>query len=138
MPTNFSEDRWVQAAEAVPTDRSVVHHIIVYMLDPTVQGDMRAKLTHFCGYAPGDAPSVFPEGTAKRLPKGAELMFQVHYTPTGKIQKDRSKVGFIFSKTKPTREAFTLGIANADLILPPTRATSRSPHPRKCPMTSAC
>ena len=45
-------------------------------------------------------------------------MFQVHYTPTGKIKTDRSKVGFIFSKTKPTREAFTLGIANADLILP--------------------
>ena len=35
-------------------------------------------------------------------------MFQVHYTPTGKIKTDRSKVGFIFSKTKPTREAFTL------------------------------
>ncbi len=119
VPTNFNEDRWVQAAEAVPTDRSIVHHIIVYMLDPTVPGDMRAKLTHFCGYAPGDAPSVFPEGTAKRLPKGAELMFQVHYTPTGKITKDRSKVGFIFSKTKPTREAFTLGIANADFILKP-------------------
>ena len=45
-------------------------------------------------------------------------MFQVHYTPTGKIRTDRSRVGFVFSKTKPTREAFTLGIANADLLLP--------------------
>ncbi len=118
VPTNFKEDRWVQAAEAVPGDRSVVHHIIVYVFDNNRPGNGRDKLTHFCGYAPGDAPSVFPEGTAKRIPAGADLMFQVHYTPTGKIRTDRSKVGFIFSKTKPTREAFTLGIANADLILP--------------------
>ena len=34
VPTNFKEDRWVQAAEAVPGDRSVVHHIIVYVFDP--------------------------------------------------------------------------------------------------------
>ncbi len=33
VPTNFKEDRWIQAAEAVPGDRSVVHHIIVYVLD---------------------------------------------------------------------------------------------------------
>ena len=71
VPTNFKEDRWVQAAEAVPGDRSVVHHIIVYVIDPTVPGDMRDRLTHFCGYAPGDAPSVFPEGTAKRIPARA-------------------------------------------------------------------
>jgi peroxiredoxin len=118
VPTNFKEDRWVQAAEAVPGDRSVVHHIIIYLFEPNRPGDPRDRLTHFCGYAPGDAPSVFPEGTAKRIPAGADLMFQVHYTPTGKIRTDRSRVGFIFSKTKPTREAFTLGIANADLILP--------------------
>ena len=118
VPTNFTEDRWVQAAEAVPGDRSVVHHIIVYLFDPNGSGNPGERLTHFCGYAPGDAPSIFPEGTAKRIPKGVDLMFQVHYTPTGRIKTDRSKVGFIFSKTKPKREAFTLGIANADLILP--------------------
>jgi peroxiredoxin len=118
VPTNFKEDHWVQAAEAVPGDRSVVHHIIVYVIDTKAQGDMRARMSHFCGYAPGDAPSVFPEGTAKRIPAGAMLMFQVHYTPTGKVRTDRSKVGFVFSKTKPTREAFTLGIANPDLLLP--------------------
>jgi peroxiredoxin len=118
VPTNFKEDHWVQAAEAVPGDRSVVHHIIVYVVDTKAQGDMRARLSHFCGYAPGDAPSVFPEGTAKRIPAGAELMFQVHYTPTGKVRTDRSRVGFVFSKSKPSREAFTLGIANADLLLP--------------------
>jgi peroxiredoxin len=119
VPTNFKEDHWVQAAEAVPGDRSVVHHIIVYVFDPNKSGDARGKMSHFTGYAPGDAPSVFPDGTAKRIPAGADLLFQVHYTPNGRVKTDRSRVGLIFSKTKPTREAFTLGIANSDLMLPP-------------------
>jgi len=118
VPTNFKEDRWVQAAEAVPGDRSIVHHIIVYVFDSNKPGDMREKMSHFCGYAPGDAPSVYPEGTGKRIPAGADLLFQIHYTPNGRVKTDRSRVGLIFSKTKPTREAFTLGIANSDLMLP--------------------
>ena len=82
VPTNFKEDMWVQAAEAVPGDRSVVHHIIVYVNDPKATGPGgRPRPMHFTGYAPGDAPSVFPEGTAKRIPAGSELLFQVHYTP---------------------------------------------------------
>jgi hypothetical protein len=76
---------------------------------------------HFCGYAPGDLPTVLPEGTAKRIPAGASLLFQVHYTPNGRVRTDRSKVGFIFSKTKPSRQSYTIGIANPDLMLPPER-----------------
>jgi peroxiredoxin len=120
VPTNFKEDMWVQAAEAVPGDRSVVHHIIIYVSDPKAARGPggRPRPMHFTGYAPGDAPSVFPEGTAKRIPAGATLLFQVHYTPVGKVRTDRSKLGLVFSKTKPRREAFTIGIANPDLLLP--------------------
>ena len=127
VPTNFKEDIWVQAAEAVPGDRSVVHHIIVYVnrSQGRARPGGRPQPMHFSGYAPGDAPSVFPEGTAKRIPAGSDLMFQVHYTPIGKVKTDRSKVGLVFSKTKPTREAFTLGIANADLLLPAQRRRHR-------------
>ena len=123
VPTNFKEDMWVQAAEAVPGDRSVVHHIIVYVNDPKAPRGPggRPRPMHFTGYAPGDAPSVFPEGTAKRIPAGADLLFQVHYTPVGKVKTDRSKLGLVFAKTKPTREAFTAGIANADLLIPAHR-----------------
>ncbi len=119
VPTNFKEDRWIQAAEAAPGDRSVVHHIIVYVMDNSASGEGRRQPNHFCGYVPGDAPSVFPPGTAKRIPAGADLLFQVHYTPIGRVRTDRSKVGLVFAKTKPTREAFTIGIANPDLLIPP-------------------
>ena len=82
VPTNFKEDRWIQAAEAVPGDRSVVHHIIVYVVDHD-QTRARDGGEHLCGYAPGDMPSVYPPGTAKKIPAGSDLLFQIHYTPTG-------------------------------------------------------
>jgi peroxiredoxin/mono/diheme cytochrome c family protein len=120
IPTNFAEDKWIQAAEAVPGDPSVVHHIVVFLRDKN--GNMRrGPGEHFCGYAPGDLPTVLPEGTAKKIPAGSELIFQVHYTPNGRTRVDRSKVGFVFAKTKPTRQAYTIGIANPDLMLPPER-----------------
>ena len=99
VPTNFKEDMWVQAAEAVPGDRSVVHHIIVYVNDPKAPSGPggRPQPMHFTGYAPGDAPSVFPEGTAKRIPAGADLLFQVHYTPDrqGEDRPLQARPGFL-------------------------------------------
>jgi peroxiredoxin len=120
VPTNFKEDMWVQAAEAVPGDPSVVHHIVVFLMDRS--GNVRrGPGEHFCGYAPGDLPTIMPEGTAKKIPAGSDLLLQVHYTPNGRVRTDRSKVGFIFAKTKPTRQAYTIGIANPDLMIPPER-----------------
>lgn len=121
VPTHFKEDMWIQAAEAVPGDPSVVHHIVVYLIDGSGE-QRRGPGEHFCGYAPGDLPTTLPEGTAKRIPAGANLLFQMHYTPNGRVRPDRSKVGFIFSKTKPTRQAYTIGIANPDLLIPAGQA----------------
>src|SRR5262249_54716416 len=50
-----------------------------------------------------------------------ELILQVHYTPNGRVRTDRSKVGLIFAKTPPKRQAYTIGIANPDLMIPPGR-----------------
>jgi len=122
VPTHFTEDRWIQAAEARPGDPSVVHHIVVFLFDRSRgRAPGRGPGEHFCGYAPGDLPTILPEGTAKKIPAGAELILQVHYTPNGRVRTDRSKVGFIFAKTKPTRQAYTIGIANPDLLIPPGR-----------------
>ena len=94
VPTGFTEDVWVQAAEARPGNSAVVHHILVFVEPPDggrrrIAGDADGQL---CGYAPGDMPSVFPAGTAKKIPAGSRLRFQLHYTPNGRVQTDRSKV----------------------------------------------
>jgi len=121
VPTKFKEDVWVQAAEARPGDRTVVHHIIVYVDEHRYfkgRGG-RDPGAHLCGYAPGDMPSVFPEGTAKKIPAGSDLIFQIHYTPTGTIRTDRSKVGLVFARGPVKHQAYTRGIAQPRFQIPP-------------------
>jgi peroxiredoxin len=120
VPTNFKEDMWVQAAEARPGNAKVVHHIIVYVRGAGGRTDRSDGIGNgfLVPYAPGDMPSVFPEGTAKKIPKGSELYFQMHYTPVATKEKDRSSVGLIFSKKPPEYEAKTRSIAQQLLVIP--------------------
>jgi len=121
VPTRFKEDVWVQAAEARPGDRTVVHHIVVYVddhaLSPSGIRGRRAD-AHLCGFAPGDMPSVYPAGSAKKIPAGSDLILQIHYTPTGTMRTDRSRVGLIFSKAPVEHRAHTLGIAQPRFEIP--------------------
>jgi hypothetical protein len=122
-PTNFKEDVWVQAAEARPGNRGVVHHIIVSYRDPKANG--RSSQGGFDGFivatAPGDMPVILPPGVAIKIPAGADLVWQMHYTPNGKEAKDKSQVGFVFYKGKepPKRFSNTRGISNNTFVIPP-------------------
>jgi peroxiredoxin len=127
-PTNFEEDVWVTMAEARPGNRAVVHHIIVFFRDPNAKGggggifDPDGKSSGFLvGTAPGDMPLILPPGVARRIPKGAELIWQMHYTPTGKVEEDQSEIGLVFHKgpEPPKYNALTKGIGQRFLKIPP-------------------
>lgn len=120
VPTNFKEDVWIEAAEARPGNRAVVHHIIV---SGFTKGGFGRKGEKFgvCGTAPGDPPLILPDGVAKRIPKGAILRFQMHYTPTGKEESDQSMVGLRFYKgvlPPPQGIAHSRGIMNTRFKIP--------------------
>ncbi|MFL5242312.1 MAG: redoxin domain-containing protein [Gemmataceae bacterium] len=121
VPTNFKEDMWVQAAEARPGNRAVVHHIIVYIMK---KGERRRPNEDGIGdgwlvpYAPGDMPAILAPGTAKKVPKDALLVFQMHYTPNGVEQTDRSSVGLIFAKEPPAHEMRTRSVGTQKFVIP--------------------
>ncbi|MBV8593594.1 MAG: redoxin domain-containing protein, partial [Caulobacteraceae bacterium] len=125
VPTDFTEDRWIQAVEARPGNRAVVHHILVYVVDG---GKRLADIADGIGggllvaQAPGDLALVFPPGHAKRIPQGAKLALQVHYTANGTEQTDRSSVGLVFAKEPPRFEVKTRAIAQQLLFIPPGAA----------------
>jgi hypothetical protein len=122
VPSGFSEDKWVQAAEARPGDASVVHHVLIAIDDhkkSSKEEEERVPQSHFAAYAPGDLPMVLPPGTAKRIPAGSDFIIQMHYTPVGAIRADRSSVALIFAKEPPHREVQTLGILQSDFEIPP-------------------
>jgi hypothetical protein len=126
VPTNFKEDRWIQAAEIRPSNRKVVHHIIVYVQEAggkregsreeDVRIDRGFKLA---GFAPGEQPKVFPKGTARLIKAGSVLTFQMHYTPSGEPASDRSYIGLYFAKDPVDKNVLTGTATNARFVIPP-------------------
>lgn len=99
VETGWDEDKYIYAAEARPDNTSVVHHILVYIIPPgeRVQTDARDVLV---GYAPGSTPVQLRDGIALQVPTGSRLLFQMHYTPNGYEQQDRSYAGVCFIDKK--------------------------------------
>jgi peroxiredoxin len=127
VPTNFTEDKWIQAAECQPGNHAVVHHILVYMRKPgQKRGEDGIGDGLLAAYAPGDTPLVLEPGSAKLLPKGTTLVFQMHYTPTGTEEKDKSSIGLIFAKEPPKYEVRTRAISQQLLLIPPGDATYKT------------
>ncbi|MCH5372979.1 MAG: redoxin domain-containing protein, partial [Planctomycetes bacterium] len=118
----FDQDRWIAAAELRPGNRAVVHHILVFA---TSRDDMRrfgdgAGGGFLAAYVPGLRSRPFPEGMAKRIPAGSQLIFQVHYTPIGSQQLDQSHLGLIFADpAQVDHEVVTTSAANQRFAIPP-------------------
>src|SRR5262249_14020712 len=70
----------------------------------------------------GEQAFFVEPGAAKFIPKGARLIFQLHYTPNGKAQKDRSSIGLIFAKEPPKRKIETQPVYNFLFRIPPGAA----------------
>jgi hypothetical protein len=124
--TNFTEDKWVRGVEIRAGQRSVVHHIILSLQQPGAApstgeaGDVRGgRRVQLAGTAPGLQPTWYPEGIARQIKAGSDIVFQMHYTPNGKAVKDKSYVGLFFSKEPPTRVSGGGGIMNFRFKIPP-------------------
>lgn len=116
----FKEDRWVKMAEAMPGNRAVVHHIIVYIRSRDSQDSNIGQNELLVGFAPGTRPVDLPTGWARKIPAGSKLIFEMHYTPIGTPQKDRSKLGLIFMDEKDvTHHSWTTNAINTRLNIPP-------------------
>ena len=77
----------------------------------------------FVGYVPGIQPQRYfaPEmNSAKLIPAGSDVVFEMHYTANGKESgDDRSKVGFVLAKEPPKYRLLTIGVADATFAIPP-------------------
>ncbi len=115
----WKTDKWIAATEARPGNRGVVHHIIVFV-EPKNGGGGLARSGGIGGYAPGMTPNISPPGSAVFVPAGAKLVFQLHYTPNGSPQEDRSMVGIKFADPKTVKKAVRGGVVgDPSFVIPP-------------------
>jgi hypothetical protein len=151
VPSGFTEDRWVEQVEVRAGNKSVVHHIVLVVRPPGVKYVLDAKpgvayvpprkeskhepdtgqgaLQGGAGgiemagvYVPGGVPYQLKPGQARLIPKGADIVFQMHYTTNGKAASDRSRVGFIFAKEPPKERVVNAYVSNLNLHIPPQAA----------------
>lgn len=168
VATNFTEDRYVQMAEARPANRKIVHHIIAFIVPPGAPNmgkmtteqrykAMEAQLKNspfyrdgflmrmkpdqlveddgcgnnarrgggdnmLVGYAPGRNADIYAPGTARKIPAGATIRFQIHYSnqtlSNTQVEKDRSMIGLVFAKEAPQRLVTTNSVANVFFKIP--------------------
>ncbi|MEW6125518.1 MAG: cytochrome c [Acidobacteriota bacterium] len=128
VPTNFKEDMYVEAMEARAGNLSVVHHIVIYVRDPNKKRDPKKKLDLgedlLGALSPGQTPFMAKQGMAKLIKAGSQLVFQMHYTPSGTETKDRSIVGLRFTKKPVLADKIITTTAAFDInfVIPPNAA----------------
>lgn len=103
----WTEDKYVVAAEARPGNKSVVHHIIAYVIEPGEEERRQRRM--LVGYAPGSLPQVLTDGRAIHVKAGSRLLFEMHYTPNGTPQKDRSYIGLRYTDRKNVKRTLNGG-----------------------------
>jgi hypothetical protein len=70
------------------------------------------------GFAPGQFRRVYQEGTAMKLPAGATLILQSHYTANGKATSDRTRIGVKFASARPPTEVRFASLINGVFVIP--------------------
>ena len=114
----FKKERWVRAAQVIPGNPAVVHHCIAFTRPPD-GGDFR-DISLLSAYVPGQIRGELPEGYAQRIGPGSKIVFQMHYTPTGKPEQDLTRLGLVFVDPETvTHEVYALGGINHDFEIPP-------------------
>ncbi|MCA9174060.1 MAG: redoxin domain-containing protein [Planctomycetales bacterium] len=124
----FETDMWVQAAECRPGNRAVVHHIIVGIKSPNEDQDgvHGVRSEWLAATAPGAQPMILPSGQAKLIPARSKLVFQMHYTPNGTKQTDRSSIGLRFIEASAVKHRVATHKAiNTRFRIPPHAANHK-------------
>ena len=131
IPSRLSRDVYVSAVEYLPGNRKAVHHVMAF-LDLNGGGRERDKAeagpgyTSYSGagvpvdgdlggYAAGNQVAHLPDGVGRLVPRGADVILQVHYPPTGKPEVDRTRLGLHLCR-KPVEQSIHWANATNDKL----------------------
>jgi len=135
IPLKTKEDKAVRAIHFRPGNKKIVHHALCYVdssgiarkLDAEDDGPGYASAKggigflptgSLGGWAPGVLPRFVPEGTGRYLARGADLVLQMHYHPSGKEESDVSEVGIYYCKETPKKYLAGFGVENWTIAMP--------------------
>ena len=120
----WTEDKWIKAmrVRAGQSGGRAPHHRVPGSAGRDAQRPGRPAAIELAGRVrPGlAASSPLDEGYARYVQKGSKLLFEMHYTPNGTAQTDRSYVGFVFADPKTVKkEVAVQNAGNFTFKIPP-------------------
>lgn len=118
LPHVFREETWVEAFEIKPLNPTIVHHCNMFHMSK----DGAGANTFITGFVPGGQPmdlGHYDNGVAYRLPAGATLGLQIHYTTTGTEQKGRIQVGLRFPRREVQKRLYHFVLDPRGWKIPP-------------------
>ena len=123
VKNTVGKDVWVKAAEVLPGDKAVLHHVITSFGQLETRGPRKGRLKYrdrkgLRGYAPGINSNPYPDGGGIFLPADVAFEFQMHYTPVGRATVDETRMGIWVSEEKPKHEIFSMMILNPRIRIP--------------------
>jgi hypothetical protein len=120
LDLGLDRDVWITGAQLVPSNRAIVHHVLVYT-DPEAQSaalvDETGRYECFGGpgiddtalfgaYIPGALPIEMPANAGVHLPAGARIVLGYHFHPTGSgADVDQSTLALRWTESEPERVA---------------------------------
>lgn len=137
LPLPADRDVTITGIEFHPGNRRIVHHSRIHVDEtgdarrreagdpaPGFSGWMGRKIVELPypglgGWTPGLTPRHAPEGSGRVIRKDSDIILQIHYHPTGKVESDRSSVGLYFAKQPLTRSMAGLSISTPEIDIPP-------------------
>ena len=120
----LTEDRWIKAMEIKPSNPKIVHHCVVYAMEPDAPEGTPEGGIQLHEYAVGKYGDIFAENTGRLLKKGTRLRFDMHYFAIGSEQHNQTTIAFKFYPKGVTpkyqvRSYAIRNIPNDDLEVPP-------------------
>jgi len=123
-------DAWVREVDLQPTNRRVMHHGLAWIVypdgrdaPPTEGPSFTSGM--FAAYVPGREVHPLPDGGGYLLPAGSKIRFQLHYTTTGRLERDTPRLGLYLADAPLAHELKTGAVGSFDFAIPP----GASDHP---------
>jgi len=92
----LTEDRWIKSMEIKPSNPKVVHHVVVYAIEPDAPEGTPEGGVQLHEYAVGKYGDIFGDNTGRLLKKGTRLRYDMHYFAIGSEQHNKTTIAFRF------------------------------------------
>jgi len=118
------EDRWIKAMEIKPSNPKIVHHAVIYAIEPDAPEGTPEGGVQLHEYAVGKYGDIFADNTGRLLKKGTRLRFDMHYFAVGSAQHNKTTIAFKFYPKGETpkyqvRSIAIRNVPNDELEIPP-------------------